>query len=313
MNTNLPRVIARDPKTNPRQGEIRWNPAKSLWIFGMTAAALIGCPFSIRPDTMIVAFLLTVLTLCVGHSVGMHRLLIHQSFRTPLWVERILVHLGVLVGMGGPFGMMRLHDLRDWAQRHPHCHPFFIHRAPWWKDAWWNLHCDLELRHPPELHPQRKAIEDPYYQFLEKTWRWQQLPLALLLGLFGGWPWILWGICLRIPLSLTGHWLIGHLAHPRQNDRAGLQPWLLKGHAVQGANVAGLGLLTMGEAWHNNHHAFPESARLGLEHTQRDPGWWVICLLQKLGLADHIQLPETLPPRPERTRNKPAPEQKEHP
>lgn len=55
----------------------------------------------------------------------------------------------------------------------------------------------------------------------------------------------------------------------------------------------------MGEGWHNNHHAFPRSARYGL-HRQADPGWWFLIALQGLGLASELQTPETLPERPER-------------
>jgi fatty-acid desaturase len=50
-------------------------------------------------------------------------------------------------------------------------------------------------------------------------------------------------------------------------------------------------LLTMGESWHNNHHAFPNSAKLGLRQGQWDPGWWMLLVLQKLGLAWDFVLP----------------------
>ncbi|MCB1228389.1 MAG: hypothetical protein KDK99_21460, partial [Verrucomicrobiales bacterium] len=56
----------------------------------------------------------------------------------------------------------------------------------------------------------------------------------------------------------------------------------------------------MGECWHNNHHAFPESARLGLEREQADPGWWALSLLKHWGLAWSLTEPIDLPPRPER-------------
>jgi stearoyl-CoA desaturase (delta-9 desaturase) len=117
----------------------------------------------------------------------------------------------------------------------------------------------------------------------------------MLLYSLGGWSWVVWGISVRIVTSLTGHWLIGHLAH-----NIGERDWHLEGHAVQGFNLPHLGLLTMGECWHNNHHAYPNSARLGLHRGQADPGWWFIALLHRLGLARQVRLPENLPPRPER-------------
>ena len=80
---------------------------------------------------------------------------------------------------------------------------------------------------------------------------------------------------------------------------AGSKTWIVEGAAVQGHNIPGLGLITMGEAWHNNHHAFPESARLGLEPGQNDPGWWALSLLRRVGLVKNVRLPENLPERKE--------------
>jgi fatty-acid desaturase len=53
----------------------------------------------------------------------------------------------------------------------------------------------------------------------------------------------------------------------------------------------------MGESWHNNHHAFPASARHGLYPGQLDIGFHFIQALERLGLAWSIQTPETLPMR----------------
>lgn len=50
-------------------------------------------------------------------------------------------------------------------------------------------------------------------------------------------------------------------------------------------------LITYGEGWHNNHHAFIYSARLGLKWWQFDPGWYVIKFLQLIGLATDVKLP----------------------
>jgi len=72
---------------------------------------------------------MSALTVCLGHSLGMHRRLIHRSYDCPLWLERLFVYCGTLVGMAGPYGMIRQHDIRDWAQRKPHCHPYLAHRG----------------------------------------------------------------------------------------------------------------------------------------------------------------------------------------
>ena len=285
------RVIPRK-ETSTTRGLIVWSPAKSLWWFAMTLAGIIGGAVFFTWDAFLVFLLLTAITICGGHSVGMHRLLIHRSFRAPLWVERSLVYLGTLVGMAGPFGMIKAHDMRDWHQRQIDCPPHPSHGAGFWRDAWWQLHCTFRLDRPPEFTIEPERARDPFFRVVEATWMAQQLPLALLLFFLGGWAWVFWGICLRVSISLTGHWMVGHFAH-----RRGQQGWRISGLPVQGYNLPGLGWLTFGENWHGNHHAFPHSALLGVEHGQFDPGFIFVRLLEKLGLASDIQLPDSQPPR----------------
>jgi fatty-acid desaturase len=288
------RMHRQNELTNPRDGAVAWKPSKSLWYTSAVALAC-GAPFTASVGAVLVSFVLTVLTLCLGHTLGMHRRLIHGSYECARWLEYILVYLGVLVGIAGPFRILYLHDIRDWSQRHPRCHSFFIHSAKWWRDCWEQLHCDIRLAQPPRFSIEPRIAEDRFYGFLEKTWRLQQIPLALALYLFGGWGWVTWGVGVRLCVSLTGHWLVGYLAHNR-----GARSWHIEGAAVQGYNVPGFGLLTMGESWHNNHHAFPESARLGLKPNEFDPGWFVLRGLARLGLVWNLATPETLPERKER-------------
>ena len=122
----------------------------------------------------------------------------------------------------------------------------------------------------------------------------QQLPPALLLYALGGWALVAWGVCARVAAGVLGHWLIGYFAH----NQGGIHHEV-KGAAVQGRNIPLTSLLTMGESWHNNHHAFPGSARLGLYAGEWDPGWWTLLLLQRLGLVRHLRTPSDLPPRAE--------------
>lgn len=284
-------------QTNPIDGKVVWSPVKSIWYFSLATIGLVLGPGMWSWQASLCAGLLTAVTLCAGHSVGFHRLLIHRSFECSKWLERTLVTIGTLVGMGGPQRMLYLHDIRDWAQRQPRCHPFFIHSSAIWRDWWWNLHCEIRLADPPDFVPEQAVVQDKYYRWLDRNWMLLQLPMATVLYGLGGWPWVIWGVCIRVPFSLTGHWLVGYLAH-----NVGPRTWHLEGHAVQGHNLPGLGLLSMGEAWHNNHHAFPDSARLGIHRGEFDPGWWFLCGLRRVGLVWNLQLPADLPPRPERRR-----------
>jgi stearoyl-CoA desaturase (delta-9 desaturase) len=122
----------------------------------------------------------------------------------------------------------------------------------------------------------------------------QHLPLAVLFHAWGGWAFVCWGVCARVTAGVFGHWIIGYLAH----NHGGTEQVVI-GAAVQGRNVRWTSLLTMGECWHNNHHAFPGSARLGLRPGEWDPGWWVLSGLRRAGLVWDIRLPADLPPRAE--------------
>jgi fatty-acid desaturase len=271
---------------DPCAGRVRWAPAKSLWHLTLGTAALIGAPLTFSVDAVLVFLGLTYFTLLLGHSVGMHRKLIHNSFDCPKRLERGLVYLGVLVGMAGPWGILRIHDIRDWAQREPDCHDYFAHRRSIWVDAFWQLNCRFDFDRPPRFVIESEVADDRFYRWLERTWMLQQLPLALLLWAIGGWGWVIWGICLRVTVSVTGHWVVTYLTH-----NPGPMPWRVRDAGVQASNLRGYGLLTMGECWHNNHHAFPESARIGLGPHEVDPGWWVILGLHRLGWVTRIGVP----------------------
>jgi len=285
----------REPENcNARNGRVVWSAKKSLWVSFMYLGAIVGGILTYSLDALLVFLISTATTLCFGHSLGMHRKLIHQSYQCPRWLEYLNVHLGVLVGLAGPRGMMLTHDMRDWAQRRKQCHDYFSHQQPMLIDAYWQLHCDVELDNPPNFKPEDSFKNDAYYRFMEKYWMWQQLPWAILLFAAGGLPWVIWGVCTRVAVSVTGHWLIGYFAH-NEGDR----DWNVEGAAVQGFNIRFCSLITMGESWHNNHHAFPGSALLGIKKGQVDPGWWMLRLFQSIRLVWDIKLPEDLPVRRE--------------
>ncbi len=293
IDTGLHTRIDFASDANPERGVVRWSAQKSVWWTAMAIGWAIGGTVWFSWSAVLVFLITSAVTLCFGHSLGMHRKLIHESFDCPLWLERVFVYLGTLVGIGGPFGMMVMHDMRDWAQRQPTCHPFLSHQSGILRDFWWQLHCKLHLDHPPEYNIPARIKRDPFYRFIEGTWMAQQVPLAILLFAFGGLGWVAWGVCGRVTISVFGHWLIGYFAH---ND--GHRDWHIRGASVQGFNVRGFGLLTFGECWHNNHHAFPSSARLGHDG-QMDPGWWALRGLQAVGLVQRLNQPSDLPDRPE--------------
>lgn len=290
------RVFA-DANTSATQGRIIWSRAKSLWLFAHMAGAVAALTLFPSWGGFAAFLILAAVTLCAGHSVGMHRLLIHRSFTAPKSLERTLVWLGTLVGMAGPFGMIRAHDMRDWHQRQVECPPHPSHGAGPLRDAWWQMHCEYALIHPPKFQIEDEIAHDPIYVWMERHWMAQQLIPAVILFAIGGIGFVLWGISLRISVSLIGHWAVGHAAH-----KDGHQGWEVRGLPVQGYNLRGLGFLSFGESHHSNHHAFPHSARLGVEEGQADPGFWFIRALQIVGLAWDIKGPNSEPERDGLTR-----------
>jgi fatty-acid desaturase len=276
------------------EGRIRYAPLKSAWFMLMLAGTVVGCVWQFSLGAFAVFLLATGIVLLFGHSLGSHRKLIHDSYQCPKWLEYLFVYCGVQVGLSGPLGLLQQHELRDYAQRLPTCHDYLRHGQPFWIDAWWQLHCELHLAHPPRLNIEPRIAEDRFYRFLERTWMAQQLPCAILLYLCGGWSWVCWGVCARVLAGVSGHWLIGYFAHNH-----GEMNYEVRNAAVQGRNIRWTSLLTMGECWHNNHHAFPGSARLGLRPGEWDPGWWVLSALQRCGLVWRIHQPSDLPHRPE--------------
>lgn len=273
---------------DPVAGDVRWDPVHSFWNGGMLATSVILAPIFFSWSGVAVFLVLTSASLLLGHSVGFHRRLIHRSFECSLWLERSLVWVGTCVGMSGPFWMIRTHDLRDWAQRNPACHDYLAHRGGMLRDYVWQLHCRLFLQRPPSFDLGRTG-SDRFYRFLERTWMLQQVPLAAMLFAFGSWSWVVWGVCVRVTVSVTGHWFIGHLAHTR-----GPQNWTVIDAGVQAHDVPWAAIPTMGEAWHNNHHAYPGSARIGIHPGQSDWGYAFIRLLERAGLAWAIMLPGDL-------------------
>ncbi|WP_456735540.1 MULTISPECIES: acyl-CoA desaturase [unclassified Bradyrhizobium] len=258
----------------------------------MTMAAIVLAPICFSWSAFTLFLAASAITLCAGHSVGMHRKLIHASFDCPLWLEHLFVYLGTLVGMAGPFGMIRLHDFRDWAQRQGACHDYSRHHAGFWRDAWWQLHCRLVLRHPPDFRLEPRLAGDRFYAFVERTWMLQQLPWALLFFAIGGMDWLVWAsACASASASpeLAGRPLLPHqrranLDHrwrrrpglhcpPRRADQHGRelaqQPSCLSGLGEDGA-VAGTG-----------------RSRL-----VADPA------LEAVGLVWNVRTPHNLPERP---------------
>ena len=92
--------------------------------------------------------------------------MVHRSFSAKPWVEYVLVYLRTLVGMVGPVGMVRLDDMRDWAQRQAACHDLHANRLPMLRGAVLQMHAHLSLTHPPRFIVEPPIMDDRVFRWL---------------------------------------------------------------------------------------------------------------------------------------------------
>ena len=238
-----------------------------------------------NPSALIVSFIIIMLTMYIG-VIAYHRLLIHRSFSCPKWLEFTLIFIANFSGIGSPLNQVKVHELRDWAQRQKKCHSYFSHKENILKDGAQQLFCELKLKNPPIFKIDEEL--NPFYKHLHKCWWIYQIPLGYILYHLGGWSWVASGIFFKMFLVQFGHWFIAHLLH-----NYGQQPSLVRGAGVQGFNLHFLAFLTFGESYHNNHHRCPNAAKNAFTKGQIDPAWWLIHLFTKLGLAHKVIIYET--------------------
>lgn len=241
--------------------------------------AHLGCllaPFHFTRGAFVLAVVLYILT-AWGITLGYHRLLTHQSFKTSKWLERLIVFLGSQSAQAGPavwVAIHRQHHARSDQEDDPHN----AAKGFWWSHMGWMLYLT-----PRRLDPEftrrlaRDILSDPFHAFLDRHFFKLCLLTAYLLYQLGGLPWLLWGMFVRVTLVFHATWLVnsaahlfGYRSHPTR-DRS--------------TNCWWVALLTLGEGWHNNHHAFPRSARHGLRWWEFDFTWMTIRLFERLGLV----------------------------
>jgi fatty-acid desaturase len=268
----------------PEIGRVRFDAGKTLWLWGMAIPGLVfGIPAMTR-TTLVLSLVLAFATLCIGHSVGLHRGVIHRTYEAHPAVRGVLLYLFVLSGLGGPLSWARLHAVRDYWQNRADCPRYFAYGHSMARDFLWNLHLRFE---PADRRAEARlpagVLDDPWLRFLEQTWPLQVLLLALavLIGLGPGAVAVC--VCARTAAGIVGHWLVGYAAHAWGERR-----FVVPGATESGTNVWLLGILSFGEGFHNNHHAFPRSARMGMRTREIDLGWAVIWALERLRLVHDV-------------------------
>jgi len=278
-NTEL-RIDSSMQSPNNPQKKIMW-PA-FVFIIGAHLIALAGF-FTFSWKALALCIALHWVTGGLGITLGFHRLLTHRSFQTPKWVEYLLSIIGSLACQGGPLAWVathRLHHAKSDKPGDPHTPLDGI----FWSHMGWCLYENKDLdsledynRFAPDL------AKDPVHVFLNNYFMIWTVLLAAGLYAWGGAPFVIWGVFIRLVLVYHVTWFVNSATH--------LWGYRTYKTGDDSTNLWWVALLSFGEGWHNNHHAFQTSARHGLKWWELDTTYMMIQFLKFCGLAKDIKLP----------------------
>ncbi|BBN05142.1 stearoyl-CoA desaturase (Delta-9 desaturase) [Marchantia polymorpha subsp. ruderalis] len=249
-----------------------------VFMHGLCLAA----PFTFSWQAFGVFVGLYVITGMFGITLSYHRQLSHKSFKTPKWLEYVFAYCGVQAVQGDPIEWVSSHRYH-----HQHCDTPKDPHSPY--EGFWHSHMGWLLDdESTEARVGARANiadmeKDPFYKWIQKTYIIHPIMMAVALFALGGVPYVIWGMAVRAVWVYHITWFVNSASHVW-----GSQKWNTGDLSRNNWWVA---LLAFGEGWHNNHHAFEYSARHGLEWWQLDPTWYVVKMLQTVGLATKVKLP----------------------
>jgi stearoyl-CoA desaturase (delta-9 desaturase) len=224
----------------------------------------------------------------LGVTIGYHRLLSHRAMSCPKIVEHFWVLAGYLAFEGSPIWWATIHRAHHRyvdTPLDPHSPKYGISNA---HSGWIKLGDYASHANPKVLS--KDLLKDRLYLFLEQDGDWRKahwvafvigMGFRVLILLAFGWIPAIASLAagftaLQVPLILN---VICHI------PQLGYKSFPTKDDSV---NVWWLGVLAMGEGWHNNHHAYPGSARSGIRWWEFDLSWLVICTMKRLGLVRRV-------------------------
>jgi stearoyl-CoA desaturase (delta-9 desaturase) len=220
--------------------------------------------------------------------MGYHRLLTHGSFTTYRPVRWILALLGGLSGEGSALTWVanhRKHHVYSDQEGDPHS----PRDGKWWSHMLWFMpnfgrkwHSDLTDKYAPDIKkdPVMRVI---HYLFLPSHFILGAILMttgALIWGWYVGFSMLLWGLSVRMVYVLHVTWFVNSASHI----------WGYRNYETtdDSRNNWWVGLLAFGEGWHNNHHAHQRMASQGHRWWEIDVTYWVILLMEKVGLAWNV-------------------------
>ncbi len=263
-------------------------PLTLSWVnvvfFGAFHALALLAPWFFSWSALGTAVFLHWLFGSIGICLGYHRLLTHRSFQVPKWLERTITLIGALALQGGPTFWVAGHRMHHLYTEDNEKDPYSAQKGFWWSHMMWLFYPQARFFDRESYRQFAPDIDkDPFYRFLDRHFLLLQVPVGVTLYLLGGWSFVIYGVFLRAVLLWHSTWLINSASHmsgyrtfePEDNSR----------------NLWWAAILTYGEGWHNNHHAYPNVAKAGLKWWELDMTWWSIALLKRLGLAKRVVMP----------------------
>ena len=245
----------------------------------------------------VVIFVVMYVPVGLGVTVGFHRLLTHRSFMTSAWMRGMLAVLGTMSVEGPVISWVADHRKHHaYSDRLGDPHSPHVDHGGGWRGALRGLahaHVGWLFDHSQRGARERFApdlLSDPVVALVDRTFLlWSLLGLAIPFGLGvliggtvnAGLDGMLWGGAVRIVLLHHVTYSINSLCH-----YFGRRRFLTDDHS---RNLLWLAPLSFGEAWHNNHHAFPTSAFHGLGRTEIDFSGLLITALERAGLVWDVQ------------------------
>ncbi|NNF66602.1 MAG: acyl-CoA desaturase [Gammaproteobacteria bacterium] len=259
-------------------------------LFHLLAGLVFFAGFS--PVALVVCLALLVVR-ALGITAGYHRYFSHRAFKTNRPVQFLLALLGTLAAQGSLFWWVSHHrDHHKYSDTDADLHSPVAH-------GFWKGHIGW-LFAKRSLDRGGATVADlekfPELRFLDRFY-W---PIVFMQGVviyfFGAWlaatfpglgtsafQILVWGYFLSSVLLLHNTFFVNSLTH-----LWGSRPYNTRDNSRNNALV---GITAMGEGWHNNHHRFAYSARLGLKWWQIDVTWYLLWTMQKLGLIWDVRLP----------------------
>ncbi|KAK9100709.1 hypothetical protein Scep_024139 [Stephania cephalantha] len=239
-------------------------------------------PLNFNWSAFWVAVVLYIVTGLFGITLSFHRNLAHRSFKLPKLLEYLFAYFGVQAMQGNPM---------DWVSTHRYHHQFCdSERDPhspiegfWFSHMSWLFDSNSVVQRCGGPSNVGDLEKQAFYRFLQSTYIIHPVALGVLLYGLGGFPFLVWGMGVRIVWVYHITWLVNSACH-----MWGRQSWNTGDLSRNNWWVA---LLAFGEGWHNNHHAFEFSARHGLEWYEFDMTWYVVRLLRAVGLATDVKVP----------------------